>query len=173
MWDERHVLDSLLWEAAVDDMGIYPRSTVRDGVETQRTERQDGWNEAVMAMTKKHGVLTAWAAALTNEQLTPVRVLLDADGEPLHLGLRDGAVVMFLNFSDTFGYASADAERVTLDDLPEIARLWQQHGYYGTVAWAAQKRREEPVKEIRYDALYLAAKADVRADPARVPERTE
>jgi len=157
------VLDSLLWEAAVDDMGIYPRAVLRGTVEELRTEWQDGWNAAVTEITEKHGQLTTWAKALTEEQLAQVTELLNADGEPVHLGIRDkgGGVVLLMNCGDTFMYACADAERFDLADLPEIHRLWKKHGYCGQVAWIARKRNAEPVKEYRYDSRYIAAKADL------------
>lgn len=163
MWSDRNVLDSLLWEAAVDDMGIYPRAVVRDGVETPRSEWQDGWNAAVIEITQKHGALTKWVEMLTDEQRGLIQGLLDSDVEPMSLGLRDGAVVLHLTCGDTFAYACADAEPFGLDDLPEIDRLWKAHGYSGMVAWIAHKRQQEPVKEYRYDAGYLAAKADLVA----------
>lgn len=163
MWSKRNVLDSLLWEAAVDDMGIYPRAVVRAGVETLRTEWQDGWNAAVMDITNKHGKFSAWVESLTDDQRAHLRELLDSDGEPIYLGYRDDAVVLGVRCGDTFAYACADAESFTLDDLPEIHRLWKKHGYVGLVAWISQKRRTDPVKEYRYDSHYLAAKADLHA----------
>lgn len=161
MWSERHVLDSLLWEAAVDDLGIYPRAVIKGDIETLRTDWQDGWNAAVMAITEKHGLFTAWVEALTEEQSTQLRTLLDSDGEPASIHVRDNAVTLSMSFSDTFAYACADGESFTLDELPEIHRLWKAHGYNGLVAWAARKRHAEPVKEVRLTATYLAAKADL------------
>jgi hypothetical protein len=161
MWSDRHVLDSLLWEAAVDDMGIYPKSTIRAGVETHRTEWQDGWNAALMEVTKRHGEFTSWVKTLTAEQIAQIREMLDADGEPIALHYGETGVSLSLFCSDTFMYACADGEDFALADLPEIHRLWKAHGYLGTIAWVARKRQAEPVKEYRYDAGYLKAKADL------------
>lgn len=163
MWSNRNTLDSLIWEASVDDVGIYPRAIIRDGVETLRTEWQDGWNACVTAITDKHGVFTVWAEALSEEQRAMILKLMNDDGEPVTLLFRDGTVHLTLTCGDTFAYACADAEFFTLDELPEIARLWKAHGYYGTVAWIARKRGAEPVKEYRYAAGYLKAKADLDA----------
>jgi hypothetical protein len=161
MWDIRHTLDSLLWEAAHDDLGIYPVATIREGITTPRTEWQDGWNAAVMAATEKHSLLTRWAKTLTEEQVTQLTELLDYDGEPVSLQVREDIVGLHIHCGDTFAYACADAEDFTLDDLPEIYALWQKHKYLGLVAWIARKRGHEPVKEVRYDTHYLAAKADL------------
>lgn len=161
MWSERNVLNSLLWEAAVDALGIYPRATLRDGVETPRTEWQDGWNAAVMAIAEKHGVLTTWARGLSPQQSTILREMLDADAEPILLRVSDGSVELALTCSDTFMYACSDAEPFELDDIAEIHRLWSAHGYFGPMAWVARKRAAEPVKEYRYNARYIAAKADL------------
>lgn len=161
MWDKRDELDSLLWEAAVDDMGIYPKAVIKDGVETPRTEWQDGWNAAVIEITKKHGQFTAWVKALTEAQRGWLHELLNSDGEPIHIGWSDDQVTLGLTCGDTFAYACADYESFTLEDLPEIHRLWTKHGYYGTVAWIARKRKTDPVKEYRYNSRYLAAQADL------------
>lgn len=170
MWDARNVLDSLLWEAAVDDMGIYPRAVIRDGVETPRSEWQDGWNAAVMDITKKHSKLVSWSKSLTDEQRAQLLELLDSDSEPIHIGYRGEAVTLTAGCSDTFMYACADSEPFEIAELPEVCRLWVAHGYYGVIAWIARKRRVEPVKEYRYDAGYLAAKADLIALPERRDE---
>lgn len=165
MWSQRHLLDSLLWESAVDDMGIYPKSTIRGDVETPRTEWQDGWNAAVMKMTEKHGQFTGWARSLTDECATMLLELLDADDQAVYLGTREidgqSTITLKILLNDTFSYACADAERFEVADLPEIHRLWKAHGYYGLVAWVARKRNEEPVKEVRLDHAYLKAKADL------------
>jgi hypothetical protein len=161
MWSNRDVLDSLFWEAACGDMGIYPRATITAGVETPRTDWQDGWNAAVMALSEKHTAFTTWAKTLTPEQREMLTSLLDSDGEPVVLQIRAGAVVLLMMCSDTFMYACADGEDFTLAELPDIAALWKTHGYYGLIAWIARKRHAEPVKEYRYTAGYLAAKADL------------
>jgi hypothetical protein len=166
MWSTRDVLDSLFWEMAHDDMGIYPQAVIRGDVREERTEWQNGWNAAVMEMTTKHGKLTRWATTLTPEQRELLERMLDSDGEPMSLQVRDDNVRLVLGCGDTFAYACADAESFTLDEMPEVFRLWKAHGYYGVVAWIAKKRGVEPVKEYRYDASYLKAKADLinRAD---------
>lgn len=163
MWSERNVLNSLLWEAAVDDMGIYPRAVVRDGVETPRTEWQDGWNAAVVAVSEKYEKLLTWVRALEPEQSEQLRKLLDSDGEPVHLRVTDGNVELRVLCGDTFAYACSDSESFELAELPEIHRLWDAHGYSGMTAWIARKRQMEPVKEWRQTAGYLKAKADLAA----------
>lgn len=161
MWSERDPLDSLFWENALDDLGIYPAAVIRDGIEIKRTEWQSGYNAAVIELTERHATFTAWAAALTPEDRALVTQLLDSDGEPLRLACRDKTVTFSIQCNDTFMYACGDAEDCTLADLPEIARLWKAHGWSGLVAWIARKRNMEPVKEFRVDPRYLRAKADL------------
>ena len=163
MWSERNVLDSLLWEAAVDDMGIYPRAVISGEGEALRTEWQDGWNAAVMKITEKHGLFRQWERDLTDVQRVQLRELLDADDEPILLRARDGVPSLAIVCGDTFAYACADAESFTLSELSEVYRLWKAHGYVGLVAWIACKRQDEPIKEYRYASGYRAAKADVSA----------
>lgn len=174
MWKQRNVLNSLLWEAAHDDMGIYPAGSYQkygtpEQTFTPRTEWENGWNAAVMEMTEKHGKLSGWAESLTPEQQRQLVQLLDSDDEPVHLSVRDDAVRLVLSCGDTFAYACADAERFTLDELPEVARLWEAHGYYGVVAWIARKRKQEPVKEYRYAPRYVKAKADLSPEAPQAP----
>lgn len=162
MWAMRNVLDSLLWEVAVDDMGMYPKASVDErGVRHERTPWEDGWNAAIMKITEKHVAFTEWAQTLSAEQRQLVGEMLDHDAEPLWLHLRDGEVRIHLHCGDTFAYACSDAEVVSLEELPGIHQVWQKHGYVGLVAWIARKRQQEPVKEYRYDPQYLAAVADL------------
>lgn len=172
MWKERNLLNSLLWEAAHDDMGIYPKAVVKAGVEVPRTEWQEGWNAAIMAMTQKYQRLRRWAEQLQPDVQKVLVELLDDDAEPLRLSYREsdgaeGGVELLLFCSDTFIYACSDSEAITLEELPEWHALWKAHGYVGTVAWISRKRSMPPVKEYRLDPAYIKAVADL---PPRVPD---
>ncbi len=42
-----------VWVNAADDLGIYPASVTKNGVTVERTEWQDGWNSAMIALTER------------------------------------------------------------------------------------------------------------------------
>ena len=159
MWSARNLLNSLLWEAAHDDMGIYPAAVIKGDVREERTPWQDGWNAAVIEMTQKYNKLHGWAEALTDTQRDMLVEMLDADVEAVKLHVRDGTVEIWIWCNDTFMYACSDSETVPLDALPDVYRLWKAHGWDGLIAWIAAKRKAEPVKEVRYDAGYVKARA--------------
>lgn len=96
----------------------------------------------------------------------PVQASLEAENswlrQLMHLASEDevffasdGPAVLL---NDTFSYASADAERVTEDQVPLLADLYQRFDHAGVVAWAAWRRGCEPIKELRTET-YNSARA--------------
>lgn len=68
-----------------------------------------------------------------------------------YLGLDDKTVcpetlVLFVLINDTFGYSCADAESVTMKELPELCKGYCDHGYLGVIVWVAKKRKCAPIK---------------------------
>lgn len=167
-WSRGETMQEVFWEQAVEDMAIYCRAVVRDGVEIPRTEWQDGWNAAVIGISERRDKIEAWWSKLTDAQRAALEELVKND--VLSLRIREDAVILRAHCGDTFAYACADSEDITLDEIPEFARLWKAHGYVGMVAFIAQKRAAEPVKEYRFSADYLKARADIAP---RVPTPTK
>lgn len=62
----------------------------------------------------------------------------------------DAAKTVSLNVicSDTFYYASADAEEITLRELPELFKYWQQDPEWGPIVWCIKKRGMRPLPQI-------------------------
>ena len=58
--------------------------------------------------------------------------------------------------NDTFAYATADAERVTDDQLDLLIKMDRQFGQSGVVAWAAQVRGSEPLEPYRTEKYHAA-----------------
>ena len=54
-------------------------------------------------------------------------------------------IVLFVLVSDTFAYACADAEEITMKELPVLCKNYCEHGYLGVIVWAAKKRKETPI----------------------------
>ena len=67
-----------------------------------------------------------------------------------------------VRLNDTFAYATADAERVTDDQLDLLIKMDRQFGQSGVVAWAAQVRGSEPLEPYRTEN-YHAAREWLRA----------
>lgn len=136
---------ALLLTAAFDDVGVYPAQV--DGV--NRTEREEGWNDALDEVLRIWDVLVSWRESLSEESRELVDKLLVKD--VIHLSHRDGKAVIWLLMNDTFGYACADAEDVAVESLPLVARMWETHGYSGLTAFAANQRNQDPIVEHRTD----------------------
>lgn len=70
---------------------------------------------------------------------------------------------LLLLCSDTFGYACADGEEFTLDEVDQPFDLWQKYGFDGIVAWVADKRGLTPVTGTQTQLGYKSASADINA----------
>ncbi len=63
-----------------------------------------------------------------------------------------------INLSDTFYYASADAEEIPWDRVDEVMDIFDQFGWYGFVAWTALERGHHPnIPQIRNNEEYEKA----------------
>lgn len=56
---------------------------------------------------------------------------------------------LWLNMNDCFAYATADAEEITVDDIPAVYALWRAFGWQGVTWWVWQRRKQEPIREAR------------------------
>lgn len=52
-------------------------------------------------------------------------------------------IVLFVNANDIF-YPAADAESITLKELPNLFRLYEEKGQDGILIWLCQKRNLQP-----------------------------
>jgi hypothetical protein len=67
-----------------------------------------------------------------------------------------------VNVSDTFFYASADAESLKDEEIDSLIQLLKQFGMDGVVAWSANKRGMEPLQQLKTEK-YLEARAAMAA----------
>ena len=119
--------------------GIYPQAVVKDGVETKRTEWQNGWNECAMAYLKG-----------LSSQLKYIETL---DEKVLRLVMSGSIIIgennqLQLMLNDTFFYATADYEVIESTEMPELIRLSKMYGLDGEIYWAAKKRGYDPDPEM-------------------------
>lgn len=65
-----------------------------------------------------------------------------------------------LNCNDLFLWGAADAEEISMRDLPELSKIYKEHGVWGTQVWVANKRNMIPQTAVLRDAGWQkAAKA--------------
>ena len=122
----------------VIDQGIYPAAN--NGV--PRSEKQNGWNDAVMDFDEK---LRLFEDAFDKDWFKPLIYL--AINDLIFLRYKNQEIVILLLCSDTFTYACADCEEIEKENLIEVCEIYDKFGYDGLVAWVAIRRSEEPIKE--------------------------
>jgi hypothetical protein len=57
-------------------------------------------------------------------------------------------IALCVNCNDTFGYACADAEGASFDDIEHLYEMWRKDPEYGAIAWCIQRRRTRPIVEV-------------------------
>lgn len=58
--------------------------------------------------------------------------------------------------NDTFFYASADAEALAQEELPTLRDVSEKFGWSGVIAYAALRRKMEPLEHLRTEKYYEA-----------------
>lgn len=53
-----------------------------------------------------------------------------------------------VNCSDVFAWACADAEGITLDEIPDLYRMWRKDAEWGAAVWCMLKRGQMPQKPL-------------------------
>jgi hypothetical protein len=124
-------------EIATENMGIYPKAVTNNGVTKKRTEWQDGWNEAVISLTRKAGDIKRYIDALPED----VKDFI-IQGK-IRISDNDG-ISMYINCNDLFYWACADEEEFTLDDLNDLKKAYLESPENGDILWACRKRGMRP-----------------------------
>lgn len=86
-------------------------------------------------------------------------ILLDADvcfiNNLIDNETKEFNVVVYVNCSDTFVWACADAESLTCTDggegseIIELYKLWKENSIYGPVKWICIKRNLQPQRPLK------------------------
>lgn len=82
-----------------------------------------------------------------------------SDDEVLLLEFLDDFVFIHPNLNDTFDYACADTEMITLDgeaNQRALVQVWVRYRQHGIRAYVAKMRGQEPLKELRTREYELA-----------------
>ena len=64
-------------------------------------------------------------------------------------------VLLFVCCNDTFDYAAADADSITLSEIKDLFKLWLLNKTYGPVVWSCQKRKRQPLPELKKKLIEL------------------
>jgi hypothetical protein len=101
------------------------------------------------------------------DDLESAKYLLTLPDDAFYL-LEHGCFVnnnqLHLNLGDVFAYCGADAETISVEEIPLLAELHRKYGWAGPICWAAKKRNEDPVLEIRSRLLYVYTWRDLYGD---------
>ncbi len=149
------LLELLLLEAVVADQGIYPMSiTYGDGVKTDRTEWQDGWNAASTAISME------WDRLLLHIESIPDKSTIEKllSDEVLFVSIRDDKISFYVNMNDTFYHACSDAEDVPIKELPIVLEVWKNFSHDGAIAWVSKTRNELPLSVLQTSEFHAAIK---------------
>lgn len=159
----------IIEDAVYMTLGIHPASVIdREGNKTVRGEYGDGWNSVAMQYCKEpienptpeqlRGIndckdAIQKAFTLCNTWVDSLGVLKDkvlklVDEENLFLMIRKGVVAPVVNCNDTFYYASADCEDITVEELPEYLELVEKNDTYGWLVWCCKKRQHRPLSPL-------------------------
>jgi hypothetical protein len=126
------------YETALDSIGGYPKSTTKDGIITERTEWQEGWNACLSKIIDNTIAFEKWFYALEDNQ----RTLLEKVEDYRYLALKDGEVKCFINCNDFFWWACGDFE--DLDDWNLLEQSLNDAGDDGCLLYCARKRKMRP-----------------------------
>ena len=61
-------------------------------------------------------------------------------------GLQPETIILMVNCNDVFAWGSADAEEISLAELPELFKMHEDDPKCGSTKWACLKRNEKPQK---------------------------
>lgn len=148
-------MDSELFDAAVECLGIHPQAVKRNGEWVYRTEWQEGWNTAVIKLLHRTNQLRDWYIKLTTDQAKAFVELLREDVLFIKI---DSNITCLLAMNDTFGYGEAYAEIVPFEALPLLLSIYREFGTSGLIAWVSMQTQYEPIAELRNDKYYAALK---------------
>ena len=137
--DEELILQGIVYEQAVDAIGIYPAKI--NGV--PRTEFQEGHNKCIMRVTENVCAIDDWIKSLDNQSemidaLRKDRVKLSLDKE------QNIKIYVWLN--DVFYWAFSDREEIKIDEIKDLNACYVEVDVWGGMLWGCRKRKMRPQK---------------------------
>lgn len=149
---------------AISDTGYYPQMR-RDkaGVKTDRTEKQEGWNDCASSISSKAAKIEDYLDEL------PPRIAGLVEAETLRVSIRDDDLKLWVLCNDLFFWGCADGEDFELSDLPGLEKALEESSDHGEILWCCRKREMRPQKP--YYKYFN--EAEVKLFDACGPERNE
>lgn len=136
-------LQCSIYDAALGSFGIYPMSTVKDGVTIPRTEWQEGWNAAHTRFLEVTRAFESDIETMTPEQQNHLEEMIDHS--VLFLYLHEGKVLYELNCNDMFAWGCADAEEIIREELEEA---YTEYKANRLDLWISKRRGMQPQRPI-------------------------
>jgi len=158
-------IELALYEKA-HDIGIYPQSTTdKNGVNTKRTEWQNGWNSAVMRSSWIMCIYVEWFNKLPEPTKTYVGELLTNDAIHFQIENDDKTlwendmpktmtpkINLWVNCNDEFIWGCADGEDLPMDKVEEYYQMWakdkESSHFSNSMLWVCRQRNMKPQKPI-------------------------
>ena len=149
-------IELALNELAIDSMGIYPQANIdENNVKTERTEWQSGWNAAIIKIRERICAFDKWFTELPADASSMIGEMLPEEIIRLYLN-KDETITMWILMNDTFYFACADGEDITMEEIPLLYQMWKQFDWYGLVAIVSKKRKQLPLKEVQTEEFQKA-----------------
>lgn len=142
-------LQGRCWSFAHDNVGIYPQSIKAEvGGYEKRTERMEGWNECAVKHSHYYMLFRKWLSELPQGELGRIIEDLILEGT-IDLRGEEKDVKLLVNCNDVFLWGCADAEEVTIEELPALLTAIKEAREAGAessgeLLWIARKRQERP-----------------------------
>jgi len=77
--------------------------------------------------------------------------------EVIRLSLnKDKNITMWVLMNDTFYFACADGEDITIEEIPQLFQLWKKFSWDGLVAIVSKKRKQLPLQEVQTEKFNKA-----------------
>lgn len=142
-----------LFEVVYQSLGIYPSSVLKNGVETKRTEYEEGWNAALFEISKRHLCLIRWRNKLEKKDREAFDYLLSHTSRLSIDFDENNQILLFMTVNDVF-VPAAVLENITIKDLVALAEIHVLYGEEGIFAFFKDRYKHDRTKrridEIQY-----------------------
>lgn len=143
-----------LMSMASEQIGVYPQSMKKNGVETKRTEWQDGWNAAVIAIVEAQEKIEEYINLLSETDADKLICLSEKSIIFFNIDEKEESVMSAVRFAvncgDVFYDCCADCEQAEPNEIASIwAECFDENGNeknYGRAIWCIEKRKQKPTK---------------------------
>lgn len=131
-----------LFDTAIMTMGFFPQSYQENGRWVTRSDYQNGWNAALIALFEEYQFIKDWYCGQSAASQAAILDMFRNDSAWAGKTAR-GECVLVLNMNDVF-VSAADYQEVIQEQIPYIVWLWNTYSYTGLVVWVAKVRGLTP-----------------------------